>query len=153
PRTAQQQYLATHRVSPSELRPGDLVFFAQTYRSPREWITHVGIFLGGGRMLNAPVEGDVIREMPVFTGFWGAHYAGAGRGGGGPVRAGRSPACPSARPYRAPRTVARRLPGPTGVRLVDVYLAGLPPSTPGHPRHDLSAFCRWLVAAHPPPAD
>ena len=32
-------------------------------------------------MINAPTEGDVIREMPVFSGFWGAHYAGAGRVG------------------------------------------------------------------------
>ena len=30
-------------------------------------------------MLNAPSEGDVVREMDVFTGFWGSHYAGAGR--------------------------------------------------------------------------
>jgi cell wall-associated NlpC family hydrolase len=83
PRTANQQYLATHRVSPVELRPGDLVFFARTYNAPpSEWITHVGIYVGGGRMLNAPVEGDVVREMDVFTGFWGAHYAGAGRVGG-----------------------------------------------------------------------
>jgi cell wall-associated NlpC family hydrolase len=31
PRTAQQQYDATPRVSPEELQPGDLVFFARTY--------------------------------------------------------------------------------------------------------------------------
>ncbi|HEY3081208.1 MAG TPA: NlpC/P60 family protein [Chloroflexota bacterium] len=66
--------------------------FARTYSSaPSEWITHVGIYVGGGRMLNAPVEGDVIREMPVFTGFWGAHYTGAGRvGGSAHVRVGVS---------------------------------------------------------------
>ena len=55
--------------------------FANTYDSPGEPITHVGIYVGGGRMLNAPVEGDVVREMDVFTGFWGAHYAGGGRPG------------------------------------------------------------------------
>jgi cell wall-associated NlpC family hydrolase len=78
PRTAQQQYHATTRLPRHELQPGDLVFFAHTYPSP-EPITHVGIYVGHGRMINAPTRGDVIREMPVFTGFWGAHYAGAGR--------------------------------------------------------------------------
>ncbi len=82
PRTAQKQFDATVRLAPSQLRPGDLVFFAQTYPAPNEWITHVGIYSGHGWMVNAPDRGDVVREMPVFTGFWGAHYAGAGRIGG-----------------------------------------------------------------------
>jgi cell wall-associated NlpC family hydrolase len=79
PRTAQAQYDATDRVAESDLRPGDLVFFAQTYPDPAEWITHVGIYVGSGIMINAPQEGDVIKEVPAFDGFWGAHYAGAGR--------------------------------------------------------------------------
>jgi cell wall-associated NlpC family hydrolase len=83
PRTAQQQYDATDRVAPAELRPGDLVFFANTYPSA-EPITHVGIYVGDGRMINAPVEGDVVREMPAFSGFWGTHFAGAGRPAGAP---------------------------------------------------------------------
>jgi hypothetical protein len=44
-----------------------------------EPITHVGIYLGDGQMVNAPVEGKPISVMPVFSGFWGAHYAGGGR--------------------------------------------------------------------------
>lgn len=78
PRTAQQQFDATVRLTPEQLQPGDLVFFANTYPSV-EPITHVGIYIGNGRMINAPTTGDVIREMPVFTGYWGDHYAGAGR--------------------------------------------------------------------------
>ena len=78
PRTAQQQFDATIRLSREQIQPGDLVFFAQTYPSDT-WITHVGIYVGGGVMINAPQEGDVIKEVPVFAGFWGAHYAGAGR--------------------------------------------------------------------------
>jgi hypothetical protein len=80
PRTARQQFDATVRLTSEQLEPGDLVFFAQTYPS-EAWITHVGIYVGGGLMINAPSEGDVVREMPVFSGFWGAHYAGAGRVG------------------------------------------------------------------------
>ena len=78
PRTAAEQYAATTRISSDQLQPGDLVFFANTYPSPQP-ITHVGIYIGGGQMINAPQEGDVVREMPVFAGYWLAHYAGAGR--------------------------------------------------------------------------
>lgn len=78
PRTAQQQYDATVRLSAAQLRPGDLVFFERTYPSA-ERITHVGIYVGGGRMINAPTTGDVVREMDVFTGYWGGKYAGGGR--------------------------------------------------------------------------
>ena len=78
PRTAQMQYNATERVAPADLQVGDLLFFEHTY--PGERITHVGIYVGGGRMINAPTTGDVVREMPVFDDpYWRAHYAGAGR--------------------------------------------------------------------------
>lgn len=83
PRTAQAQYDATQRVAVQDLRPGDLVFFAQTYASS-DYITHVGIYTGNGIMLNAPTTGDVIRPLPVFTGYWADHYAGAGRPAGAP---------------------------------------------------------------------
>jgi cell wall-associated NlpC family hydrolase len=79
PRTAQQQYDATARVGRDQLRPGDLVFFARTYDDPTDVVTHVGIYLGDGQMINAPVEGKPISVQSVFSGFWGAHYAGAGR--------------------------------------------------------------------------
>jgi cell wall-associated NlpC family hydrolase len=79
PRTAQQQFDATARVPQDQLQPGDLVFFARTYADPHDWITHVGIYIGGGRQINAPTEGQVVSIQPVFSGFWGAHFAGAGR--------------------------------------------------------------------------
>lgn len=82
PRTAQLQYDATERVPPDRLQPGDLVFFARTYADPHDFITHVGIYVGGGLQINAPTEGQVVSIQPVFSGFWGAHYAGAGRARG-----------------------------------------------------------------------
>lgn len=82
PRTAQDQYDATQRVSQDQLQPGDLVFFAHTYvSSPDEPITHVGIYVGDGLMVNAANPTDGVGVMPVFTGYWAAHYAGAGRVG------------------------------------------------------------------------
>jgi cell wall-associated NlpC family hydrolase len=58
------------RVSRSELQPGDLVFFG----SP---IHHVGIYVGGGQMINAPQSGDTIGVRNAFRG----DYAGAVRPG------------------------------------------------------------------------
>jgi cell wall-associated NlpC family hydrolase len=79
PRTAQQQFNATTRIPDDQLRPGDLVFFARTYDDPSDWVTHVGIYAGGGQQINAPTTGQVVSIQPVFSGFWGAHYVGAGR--------------------------------------------------------------------------
>jgi cell wall-associated NlpC family hydrolase len=41
-------------VSPSQLAPGDLVF----YYSP---ISHVGMYIGNGQIVNAPSAGDVVK--------------------------------------------------------------------------------------------
>jgi cell wall-associated NlpC family hydrolase len=79
PRTAQEQYDATARVGSDQLQPGDLVFFARTYPDPHDWITHVGIYIGGGLQINAPTEGRVVSIEPVFSGFWAAHFASGGR--------------------------------------------------------------------------
>jgi cell wall-associated NlpC family hydrolase len=79
PRTAQQQYDATQRVSRAELQAGDLVFFARTYADPNDWVTHVGIYIGDGLQINAPAEGQVVSIQPVFTGFWGDHFTSGGR--------------------------------------------------------------------------
>ena len=47
------------RVSNSALAPGDLVFF----NSP---ISHVGIYLGGNKMVHAPHTGDVVRVATLY---------------------------------------------------------------------------------------
>jgi cell wall-associated NlpC family hydrolase len=78
PRTAQEQYDATVRVSADQLQPGDTVYFANTSPSSVP-ITHVGIYIGNGLMIDAPAEGEVVQVTSVFSGYWGAHYAGAGR--------------------------------------------------------------------------
>jgi cell wall-associated NlpC family hydrolase len=75
PRTAQQQFVATQRVSRAELRPGDLVFFAGDPAQPDQWVTHVGVYAGGGRMVDAPAPGAVVREEPV----WWSSFVGGGR--------------------------------------------------------------------------
>jgi peptidoglycan DL-endopeptidase CwlO len=50
-------------ASLAEAQPGDLVFFDNS--SARSGIDHVGIYLGGGRMIAAPQEGDVVKVQDV----------------------------------------------------------------------------------------
>ncbi|WP_431679882.1 NlpC/P60 family protein [Kitasatospora sp. KL5] len=60
PRVANDQWYAGEHPSRDQLRPGDLVFFANDLNDPRS-IHHVGIYVGGGYMIDAPHTGAVIR--------------------------------------------------------------------------------------------
>jgi len=60
PRVANDQWYAGPHPARDQLRPGDLVFFANDLTDPRS-IHHVGIYVGGGYMINAPHTGAVIR--------------------------------------------------------------------------------------------
>ncbi len=67
PRTSQQQWLWGPRVSPGQAEPGDLVFFAGsdgTVTAPG----HVGLVIGGGKMLEAYATGYPIRIAPYAGG-------------------------------------------------------------------------------------
>ncbi len=64
------QWNEGRHVSQSELAPGDLVFFYSD-------LHHVGIYVGGGEMIDAPHSGASVRQEPLFGG-----YAGAVRPGG-----------------------------------------------------------------------
>jgi cell wall-associated NlpC family hydrolase len=58
-------------VSRSQLRPGDLVFFATNTSDPAT-IHHVGLYVGGGEMVDAPFTGADVRydsmERPDYIG-------------------------------------------------------------------------------------
>jgi cell wall-associated NlpC family hydrolase len=77
PRTAQTQFNATTRIDASQLQPGDLVFFAGTYDSRPDFISHVGIYVGNGWMVSA-IE-PVVSRQQIDSPYWRSHYAGAGR--------------------------------------------------------------------------
>ncbi len=59
PRTAHDQYRATRKISRSQARPGDLVFYGGSYKY------HVGIYAGNGKMWHAPRTGDVVKLAKV----------------------------------------------------------------------------------------
>ncbi|WP_405871704.1 NlpC/P60 family protein [Streptomyces zaomyceticus] len=58
PRTTYTQINAGRRVSRAQLAPGDLIFFYSG-------ISHVGLYIGGGRMIHAPRPGAPIRIAPI----------------------------------------------------------------------------------------
>jgi cell wall-associated NlpC family hydrolase len=73
--TGDQWNEGTH-VSQSQLEPGDLVFFAYNTSDPGT-IHHVGIYVGGGQMIDAPYTGVDVRYDPAFR----SDYIGAVRPG------------------------------------------------------------------------
>jgi cell wall-associated NlpC family hydrolase len=82
PRVSRAQYAAYAAMRPvgrTQLRRGDLVFFA-TNRSDPGTIHHVGMYIGRGLMVEAPHTGAVVRTASI----WRDDYAGAVRPSPGP---------------------------------------------------------------------
>ncbi len=75
-RTPVDQYKHGTSVEKSDLKPGDLVFFAGTGASG---ISHVGIYAGGGQFLHAPNSRSTVSYSDLTTGYWANHYYGARR--------------------------------------------------------------------------
>ncbi|PWI05695.1 peptidase P60 [Streptomyces sp. NWU339] len=63
PRTAAAQYAASEPVKPGQVKPGDLVFYGESATS----IHHVGLYVGGGWMIDAPRPGTQVRYSPLDT--------------------------------------------------------------------------------------
>lgn len=78
PRTAQLQYDAVQKIPNHDAVPGDLVFFENTYTYNAEQpITHVGIYVGDGRMFDSNSSG--VGYSDITNGFWNDHFVGFGR--------------------------------------------------------------------------
>ncbi|MEN3265709.1 NlpC/P60 family protein [Pseudonocardia sp.] len=73
PRTAHTQYYrGPHLPAGAPLQPGDLVFYGVP-----EAVHHVGLYIGGGRMINAPTFGEPVRT--AYVRYPGDDYLGATR--------------------------------------------------------------------------
>jgi cell wall-associated NlpC family hydrolase len=66
PRVANDQYGAGEPVLLSHARAGDLVFHAADLTNPRT-IYHVGMYVGHGKVLDAPYTGAFIGTRPLWT--------------------------------------------------------------------------------------
>lgn len=77
PRTSEAQWDITKSaaVSMSNAQPGDLLFFSGSDGSMSA-PGHVGIYLGGGKMINAPHTGAVVRIEKVNTSYWQSQLVG-----------------------------------------------------------------------------
>ena len=75
-RTPADQYKQGTSVSKDQLKPGDIVFFANTYASG---ISHVGIYAGNGQFIHAPNSRSTVSYSDLTSGYWANHYYGARR--------------------------------------------------------------------------
>lgn len=75
-RTPADQYRQGTSVTKDNLKPGDIVFFANTYGSG---ISHVGIYAGNGQFIHSPNSRSTVSYADLTTGYWAQHYYGARR--------------------------------------------------------------------------
>ena len=73
PHYSKAQYSQVTKVNKSNAQPGDLVFFFQ------QGAHHVGIYIGNGKMIDAPGAGKSVRVSPISGSWWGRTYTGMGR--------------------------------------------------------------------------
>ncbi|MFC4008265.1 C40 family peptidase [Nonomuraea purpurea] len=66
PRVTHQQWLAGPQVPFKQMQPGDLIFWRLDPTNP-DYISHVAIYWGDGKMIQAPRTGDVVKISPVHT--------------------------------------------------------------------------------------
>ncbi|QYN16903.1 C40 family peptidase [Amycolatopsis sp. DSM 110486] len=65
PRSSREQSTFGTPIPRSQLQPGDLVF----YYTP---VSHVGMYIGEGKMVHAPTTGDVVKISPLQSQYVGA---------------------------------------------------------------------------------
>ena len=75
PRTAKDMSRLGAQIAPSELKPGDLVFF----NTQRFAFSHVGIYLGDNRFVHAPRRGREVEVATLDSNFWHSRFNGARR--------------------------------------------------------------------------
>ena len=73
--TAQGIYNQCARVSASEAKPGDLIFFTGTYDSGVP-VSHIGIYVGDNKMLHC---GNPIQYADITSSYWSQHFYAFGR--------------------------------------------------------------------------
>jgi cell wall-associated NlpC family hydrolase len=157
PRTAHTQYHRGPHVAPgSPLLPGDLVFYGVPSR-----VHHVGLYLGGGRMVNAPRFGKPVQIAPhrwPGDDYLGATRPAAGGAGGGSVLAagpGTVLAVPGGGTLLAapPLQVALLAPAVDAVQPPTVIdLGAPPPSAPAVPADPPAGLPGPPVPPDPPPS-
>ena len=76
PRTSRAQYRTGRAIRASDLQPGDLVFFKNTYRLG---ISHVGIYIGAGEFIHAASRQKKVVIDRLDLDYFARRFAGARR--------------------------------------------------------------------------
>jgi cell wall-associated NlpC family hydrolase len=76
PRTSRQLYRMGDPVHLNELRPGDLVFFKNTYK---RGVSHVGVYAGNNHFIHAQNRRHGVTVTSLAEPYYQLHYAGARR--------------------------------------------------------------------------
>ncbi len=72
----ESQIASGPRISMDQLRPGDLLFWQNTYKAG---LSHTGIYIGGGRFIHAESEATGVQIRSLSEPFWSSRYVGASR--------------------------------------------------------------------------
>jgi len=75
PHNAREQAYVTEKIDPTQLQPGDLVFFNTMKRA----FSHVGIYLGDGKFIHSPRTGSKVRIEDMRDAYWERRFNGARR--------------------------------------------------------------------------
>jgi hypothetical protein len=105
PRTTSEMSLVGNSIEPDEVAPGDLIFFNTTGRPH----SHVGIYVGGYRFVNAPSTGGTVRIDYISNPYWAKRFDGIRR-----VASTNKPATP----FDAPRLMTSTSPESAAPRAV-----------------------------------
>lgn len=73
PHYSYSQFSSTRRIPVSEAQPGDLVFYFGSGAH------HVGMYIGGGKMVHAANPGDGVRIDDIMGPWYGERFSGIGR--------------------------------------------------------------------------
>src|SRR5436190_10974697 len=73
PWTAREQYNLTSRISKTDLKEGDFIFF-----NTRGGISHVGVYLQNNKFVHASTSGGVMIS-DIFDEYWAKKFVGVGR--------------------------------------------------------------------------
>ncbi|MGF6147135.1 Probable endopeptidase Spr precursor [Kingella potus] len=74
PRSSRDMAAASRTISTRELQSGDLVFFNTSGRG----ISHVGLYLGGGKFLHAPRSGSTVQTESLSSPYYAKRLVKAG---------------------------------------------------------------------------
>ncbi|HXV41233.1 MAG TPA: C40 family peptidase [Steroidobacteraceae bacterium] len=74
PRTSREQFDVARKIPLAEAVEGDLVFFRD-----QEQLSHVGIYLGGGRFVHAPSRGGSVSVASIDAPYYQRNLVAIGR--------------------------------------------------------------------------